>query len=594
MRAAWVVYRDVLDILPRSARRFLLFYASMLALLSALDGISLALLALAITPLVSGGSAQVPFFGTVTDGQLVWMLVAICVLLILKSIFALMLHWRATRRFAEYELILGSRLFDSYVNAGWLERLSRNSADIVRLTDGSVSIVVSGFLLPAATLLGEVVSFATVLGVLAVAQPLIAVVALVYLAGLGAFLFFGVTRRVRQAGLVALRYSLRSSRLITEMVGALKEVTLRGQTDAVAKVVRENRWHVTRARANAQFLGQVPRYALDAGLVGGFLLVAGVGFLAAGPTGAVTAVALFGLAGFRLAPSIIRFQGVVNQVSVSRPHAERILEEIRRSEAASAGRTSRDDVVLPERPKNLQFQDVSFAYRDGAPAVQNITLTIPLGSTIAFVGSSGAGKSTMVDLILGLLHPTSGTVSLDGISLDDVGNQWRARVGYVPQEVAIFDSTVAQNVALTWTSDFSPEQVRRALAQAQLLETIEGREGGINAPVGERGLALSGGQRQRIGIARALYPSPLVLVMDEATSALDTATEAAVSQAITDLKGAVTVIVVAHRLATVKHSDVIFFMKDGRVAAQGSFAHLVRTVPDFAAQANLAGLGLEP
>ena len=164
-------------------------------------------------------------------------------------------------------------------------------------------------------------------------------------------------------------------------------------------------------------------------------------------------------------------------------------------------------------------------------------------------------------------------------------------MGYVPQEVALFDATIAQNVALSWSSDVDRERVRDALERAQLLEVIESRAGGIDASIGERGLALSGGQRQRLGIARALYADPLVLVMDEATSALDTATEAAVSEAIRELSGSMTIVSVAHRLSTIQHADRIFFMSDGRVEASGTFRELQNRVPAFAEQVRLAGLG---
>jgi ATP-binding cassette subfamily C protein len=234
---------------------------------------------------------------------------------------------------------------------------------------------------------------------------------------------------------------------------------------------------------------------------------------------------------------------------------------------------------------------VSFRYSDVSPlALDHVDLKIPFGSTVSFVGASGAGKSTVVDLVLGLIDPTSGVIAIDGRSLGDYTTSWRDHVAYVPQDVSIFDSTIAQNVALTWKNDYDPDRVRYALERAQLLEMVDNRFGGIEGRVGERGLALSGGQRQRLGIARALYVEPLVLVMDEATSALDTATEAAVTAAIRSLRGSMTIVTVAHRLSTVVDSDIVFFMSRGKVAASGTFRELVRDVPEFAQQAALAGL----
>jgi ABC-type multidrug transport system fused ATPase/permease subunit len=196
----------------------------------------------------------------------------------------------------------------------------------------------------------------------------------------------------------------------------------------------------------------------------------------------------------------------------------------------------------------------------------------------------------MVDLLLSLLEPTSGRVAVDDVPLQDMRKDWRSRMGYVPQEVTLFDATVAQNVALTWGDDYDLDRVRHALERAQLWDLVAAREGGVLSRVGERGMALSGGQRQRLGIARALYAEPLVLVMDEATSALDTGTEALVTDAIATIGDDVTKVVVAHRLATIQHSDTIFFMRDGEVAGRGTFAELVERHPDFARQAELAGL----
>jgi ABC-type multidrug transport system fused ATPase/permease subunit len=219
-----------------------------------------------------------------------------------------------------------------------------------------------------------------------------------------------------------------------------------------------------------------------------------------------------------------------------------------------------------------------------------VNLDLPVGSTLGLVGSSGAGKTTLVDLLLGLLVPSEGTIELDGVGLESILADWRSRVGYVPQEVAIFDGTIAQNVALAWNNDFDPSRVENALKRAQLWDFVAARDGGINSSVGDHGMALSGGQRQRLGIARALYGDPLILVMDEATSALDTKTESDVVNAIRNLRGEVTVVSVAHRLATIRDNDQLCFMRDGEIVAQGTFDHLVSTVPDFAVQAGLAGL----
>jgi ABC-type multidrug transport system fused ATPase/permease subunit len=327
------------------------------------------------------------------------------------------------------------------------------------------------------------------------------------------------------------------------------------------------------------------------GLIGGFVVIGGAGLLLGGIEQAITAVALFALAGFRVAPSVIRFQSVLSQMVAIAQYPQHVLDELADAERGSALAAGRIVKPLASSPHRIIVDNVTFRYEpDAPPAVKNVSLEITMGSTVAFVGSSGSGKSTMVDLLLSLLEPSEGTISIDGDSLTETRAAWRARVGYVPQEVALFDATIAQNVALTWGREYDEARVRDALEQAQLWELVDAREGGMDSRVGERGLALSGGQRQRLGIARALYSDPLVLVMDEATSALDTQTESQVTGAIGSLGGGITKIVVAHRLATIMNSDQIFFMNEGSLVGQGTFSELVAQFPDFARQAQLAGL----
>lgn len=591
MRDLIALYRELLDAYPPGARRFLNRYAFTLSALAIFDAAALGLLALVAGPVASNSTVSLPLIGEIGDAGVLVAMGCIVLLTLSKGAASVWALYWATRHSARLELELGMRLFGSYMRAPWISRLNKNSADIVRFTDSSISLSVSGYSMPAATLVGEAVSLSTIVVVLAIAQPAIGAVTLIYLGVLGLVLYFWIQRRAREAGRVNIRTSLYTSRLITEMVGAMKELTLRGKNAEVEQVVRQSRTQTVRARANAQFLNQLPRFVLEGGIVGGFVLVGVVGYVTGGTAGATTGIALFGLAGFRMAPSVIRFQNVTSTLSVNRAHARRILDEIRDSEAAAASIHSAEDEVLPRVPQLLRVGDISFRYPAASrDAVHHVSLDIEFGKTTALVGASGSGKSTMVDLLLGLLTPSEGQILVDDTPLAHATSAWRARVGYVPQDVALFDATVAQNVALCWDDSFDRDKVRRALEKAQLLVDVEARAEGLDSHVGERGLGLSGGQRQRLGIARALYGEPDVLVMDEATSALDTATESAVTKSLHALHGDVTLIVVAHRLATVKEADQIAFMRDGKVVAHGSFAHLVSEVPDFARQAALAGL----
>lgn len=596
MRALWRMMRALLGVLPGGASRFILAFAIASGALAILDVAALGLLALTLSPLLSGQPLNLPVIGEIAADQVPYLLAGVGALIVLKSVLAIGLQWLATRRFATFEQELGVQLLDAFFRSPWTDRLGRNSTDLVRSTDVGVATTVTGVIIPSAMLSGEIFTFVAVLAVLIVAEPLIAAVAIVYFGLIGAVLYLWVLRKAVHAGRTNREHSTRSVRLVSEMVHSLKEITLRGKGPEVAQVVRAERRISSRARANMSFLGVIPRYVLEAGLIGGLALGAVVGYLQAPPgqesTGAVGAVALFAVAGFRIVPSLTRFQSIMAQTGASMPFAQQVLDEIRKGEQRSAESAQVATEPIPDGVRSVHVQDVTFAYPGSDDhAVHQVSFDLPFGKSLALVGASGSGKSTLVDLLLGLLEPTDGQILVGEVPMSQVLADWRSRVGYVPQEVSLFDSTIAQNVALSWdAAHVDEDQVRRALTRAQLLDVVEARPGGIHARIGERGLALSGGQRQRLGIARALYTDPLVLVMDEATSALDTSTEAAVTTAIAELTGEVTIVVVAHRLATIRHSDIVCFMRDGALVAHGSFDEVVAAEPDFAEQAALAGL----
>lgn len=591
MKPVLALYRDMVKVFPMGGRYFLNLYAWLLASLAIFDAAALGLLALVIGPVATGQPIVLPFVGTLDNSGLVLAIVVICGFMIFKAVAAVAVTWWATRRIPRYEVAIGDRLLRAFLAAPWRDRLRKNSSDIMRLSDGGVDTTVNAFVLPGATLLGEAVTLVIVLATLAIVQPVLALTTLAYLFLIGAVLFFWIARHARIAGQANYDNSTRTNRLILEVISAMKEVTLRNKEGEVADIVQQSRTASARARANIYFLSQIPRYALEAGLVGGFVAIGGVGYLIGGIDQAMTGVALFALAGFRVAPSIIRFQSVLSTMIALSEFPRQILAELKAAELSGGAIAARATQALPAQPQRFVVDKVGFSYApELPPALSNISFEIEFGSSVAFVGASGSGKSTMVDLMLTLLEPTEGLISIDGLPLNELRSAWRDKVGYVPQEVALFDATIAQNVALTWSHDYDADRVQRALEQAQLWELVSAREGGIESRVGERGLALSGGQRQRLGIARALYSDPLVLVMDEATSALDTHTESQVTSAIQSLGGGITKIVVAHRLATIMHSDRIFFMRDGALIGTGTFEQLVAQHPDFARQAALAGL----
>lgn len=593
MKLVLRTFQRLLPFLPSSARTFLLVFGFVSAVLALIDVAALMLLALTLAGAVTGIAVSLPLIGEVPPDRVIWVVLVLAAVVIGKSAANVWLQWMATRRFASYELAVGQELFSAYIRASWTERMSRNSAQIVAMTDSGIANAIAGFLLPITTLPGLFVTSFGVVGVIVFAQPVTALITVVYLGGIAVLQYFVLSGKTRQAARVARDSSLRVAALISGMMASLKEITLRNKADEVTEVVRVSRSRTAQARANSSFLAAVPRFIFDAAIIGGFIVVGGAAFLTNGGEmdAVISAVALFGIAGFRLVPSLTGFQAVLSRTMTSSPYVDLVIADIEESKRLRSEREVLGHEALPGTPHMLGLDDVAFTFPGSeSAAVCNVNLQIPMGTSVGIAGASGAGKSTLVDLLLGLLTPTAGVISIDGMPLRDVLGAWRTHVGYVPQEVTLFDGTIAQNIALTWGDEVDLERVEQAARRAQLWKVIEQRADGLQTRVGERGLTLSGGQRQRLGIARALYSDPLILVLDEATSALDTKTEADVASAIHDLHGDVTVIAVAHRLSTIRDSDLIVFMNDGTVAAHGSFDEVVAQSPEFAVQAKLAGL----
>lgn len=593
MKLVSKTFRELIVWLPADARSYLTKYIVVSCLLAVLDIGAIMLLALSLAPMIAGSDLRLPVIGVIGQDSYVWLIGAVALLILVKSALALGQQWFATRRFANFELEIGRQLFDSYIKAPWTHRLARNTAQIVRIADVGIANAVSGFLLPIVQLPSLIVSFTLIVVIIIVAQPFTALITILYLGGIMALLYWVVASRSVQAGRVSRDYSFRVAELMTEMMQALKEITLRNKAGEVAEVVQYNRSFSTRARANMNFLGSLPAFVLNSALVGGFLLVGGLGYLVGGMQEALASVALFAVAGFRLVPSLTGFQSIVTSTTANVPHVQAVIFDLKSSELYVSVAEKLGKEPIEGTPRVLELSGVSFGYpgHEDTPAVFDIDLRIPIGTSVALVGSSGAGKSTLVDVLLGLLVPQQGTIRLDDRDLKDVLAAWRSRVGYVPQDVSLFDGTIAQNVALAWDDhEIDFDKVRSSLERAQLWDVIENRDGQMRGRIGERGMSLSGGQRQRLGIARALYSDPLILVLDEATSALDTKTESKVTEAIRNLKGEVTIVSVAHRLSTIRDSDVVCFMQDGTIADRGTFDELVERVPNFAEQAQLAGL----
>ncbi len=593
MKSLWNTLNELFRVLPKGAKSFYLGYSILTGMLAILDSVALALIVVVTAPLATDKGMSLPLIGELPAEATPILVIVICGLFVLKGVFALVLHRRATRRFARYELVTGDRLFSTYIHSSWERRAQLSTAEVTRIVDTAMANTNLGFLLQLSMIPGNAMTFLATILVLVIAQPATALIALVYLVAIAFVVNRFVSRAAKRAGETNRDLVYRIATIMTEMVEALKEVTLRGKLGEVGRVVSKNRVTATDARADMAYLSQVPKYVFETALIGGVLLVGGAAyFLGGGNLGAATvAVGLFAVVGFRVIPALNGIQSCLASASANEVYARDVIRELQQADSVIGREEESEDArELPSAPQRLELRDVRFRYPGAETDVlDGISFSIPFGSSLAIVGPSGAGKSTLIDILLGLTEPTGGGLFIDDAPLVEVLRQWRRRVGYVPQRVALFDGSIAQNVALTWEDDYDLDQVRRALERAHL-DSLAEREGGLSARIGERGESISGGQQQRLGIARALYSDPLVMVMDEATSSLDTATENRVTQSMRELQGEVTFITVAHRLATIREYDQVCYLDGGRIRGIGTFDEVVAQVPDFAIQAQLAGL----
>jgi ABC-type multidrug transport system fused ATPase/permease subunit len=326
----------------------------------------------------------------------------------------------------------------------------------------------------------------------------------------------------------------------------------------------------------------------------GALLIGAAQFLLQDAAYAVATLAIFLAAGTRIAPAVLRVQqgSVLIRGSMGQAKPTLDLIEALGTSLIIENIDDKVDVVHEGFIAEIRVQGVTLSYpNNSTPAIKDVSLVISAGKSVAFVGPSGAGKTTIIDIFLGVLIPEEGSVQISGLPPQLAVAKWPGAVSYVPQDVVIVGGSIRENVALGYPlSEATDELVMSALKVAQLESFIASLPNGIDTQVGERGTKISGGQRQRLGIARAMFTRPNLLVLDEATSSLDGETEAGISEAIHALRGATTVVMIAHRLSTVRDADIVVYMDKGRVSAVGTFNEVREDVPDFDRQAKLMGL----
>lgn len=441
-----------------------------------------------------------------------------------------------------------SMLFSNYMRRPLSAHVQMNSAEMIRNVGNEVFMYFTNFLIPAMTLLTEVLVLIAILVALLWIAPVPSLIAVVLLGG-GTKLFYGLIRKkVREYGRMQQEHNTERIKWINQGLGSLKEVKVLGREGYFIDRFRLHEESFSHSARHAMMLNQTPRLFIETlAFVALFFGVALALLLGQERTSVLPILALFAVASVRLLPSLNRTLLSVTRMAYYRPAAEVVLETCD-GQALPAVATKPVRGGRIGRWETVCFEGVSFAYPNGPAVLSDLNLSIPRGCSIALIGPSGCGKTTIADLVLGLLKPTRGRILVDGEDIHALGADWLAHVGYIPQSIYLLDDSVRRNVAFGLTDEqIDDERVWYALKLARLDEVVRGLTGQLSASIGENGGKLSGGQRQRLGIARALYGDPDFIVLDEATSALDEATEKEIADTLESLQGEKTLLVIAHR-----------------------------------------------
>ena len=400
-----------------------------------------------------------------------------------------------------------------------------------------------------------------------------------------------------RAGVLGIKNShlnIKSNEKIVEVFVSYRESVVRNRRDYYAREIGRLRFDLADTSTEYNFMPYISKYVIETTVVLGALLIGATQFVLQDAAHAVATLSIFLAAGMRIAPAVLRVQQGSVQIRGSLGMAGPTLDLINALGNAPLVENVDDtvDVIHDGFAADIRIQSISFTYPGkNYPAIADLTLTIPKGSSVAFVGPSGAGKTTIVDILLGVLNPDIGHITVSGLPPLVAVAKWPGAVSYVPQDVVISNGTIRENVSLGFPAEVaSDELVISALKVANLYDFAAELPQGIDTSVGERGTKISGGQRQRLGIARAMFTKPYLLVLDEATSSLDGETEASISTAIHAMKGSTTVVMIAHRLSTVRNADIVVYMADGKIISSGTFDEVRKAVPDFDHQAKLMGL----
>lgn len=521
--------------------------------------------------------------------------------LLAKSLVSAVLMRKVFRFLGSRQAAISTRLTADLLSQPLAIIERRPSQEVSWALSTGVTIMVTAMLGALALLLSEFALLGLLFIALAFLNPAVTLAAVAFFGAVGFGIHRGLSQWAARVGTTMGATTVVGQQRLQEAIASFREVWVFGRQHMYITAIGELWQRGGTAQGDSLFLMQLPKIAYETALVVGGVALAAWQFQLSTPTAAITTVVVFVAAGSRVFPSMLRINSLtlsirtgVSQATALFPIMRELTSEHHANVSVVCAKRPEEPPVVPppEFQPTVEVQDVTFRYVDGGvPAIDRVSLLIPTGSRVALVGPTGAGKSTLADLILGVVKPELGSVRISGMDVETAIARWPGAIAYVPQHVAMANGTVRANVALGLPADdIDDQRVWAALEQAHLAPYLKTHRDGLDTAIGERGLRLSGGQRQRLGLARALYVDPRLLVLDEATSALDMETEKAISETLAELSRSVTTITVAHRLATIREAKMVVYMESGKVAAVGTFDEVRTRSTAFDRQATLAGI----
>ena len=510
-------------------------------------------------------------FGIMTHIQFI--ITATFLLLILYIIKNIYLAWQNKIQIdfaVQNQIYYSEELLTEYLQKPYLYHLNHNTATLLRNVNSGGVIVFSLIMVSMFTLLTEIITAVTIWLLLVVIDAFTAIIVAGFIGSLLYFIIKGFRKKITEQGKIQNEYSALYIKCINQSLGAIKETKVSCKEEFFLDAFRKAYFEYGKANGKFLFMNQLPRMLIETIIVCGLLLLIITKLLLGNqPEEIVPLLGVLALAAFRLMPSANRIVNLSNGIRFQMPFFNELYEDLLIIKNKGAKET---ETCLQKPESRMDFENVisveelGFAYPEIEKQVlNNISFSIPKGKFVGIVGPSGAGKTTFVDILLGLLPPSKGKISVDGKNIYDDIRTWQANLAYVPQSIYLIDGTIRENIALgVDEKEIDDALINKVLHMAELYDFVQELPAGIDTTVGERGVKLSGGQRQRIGIARALYYQPQVLVLDEATSALDNETEKSITDTILKLKGQITIIAVAHRLTTLAQCDFKVKFENGK------------------------------